>query len=81
MPHNGAPRKPIKKKTQSLAPHGLPIPDIAWLSDKGQPSESGYAYQILEQTEIALRLTLLRILEDQTLFETFSDSVRLDSYF
>jgi hypothetical protein len=61
--------------------HGKPIPDIAWLSDKGQPLESGYAYQLLEQTEIALRVTLLRILENQILFETFADSVRLDSYF
>lgn len=61
--------------------HGLPIPNTAWLSAKGQPFESGYAYQLWEQTDIALRLTLLRILEDQTLFDTFSDSVRLDSYF
>jgi hypothetical protein len=61
--------------------HGLSIPNTAWLSLKGQPLESGYAYQLWEQTEIALRLTLLRILEDQTLFDTFSDSVLLDSFF
>jgi hypothetical protein len=61
--------------------HGLPIPNIAWLSALGQPRESGYAYQLLEQTEIALRLTILRILEDETLFQTFADSARLDSYF
>jgi hypothetical protein len=61
--------------------HGLPISDTAWLSVKGQPLESGYAYQLIEQTEIALRLTLLRILEDQTLFEIFSDSARLDAHF
>jgi hypothetical protein len=61
--------------------HGLPIPDAAWLSVSGQPLESGYAYQLWEQTEIALRLTLLRILEDQTLFDTFSDSTLLDSFF
>jgi hypothetical protein len=61
--------------------HGLPIPNTAWLSIKGQPPESGYAYQLLEQTEIALRLTLLRILEDESFFETFSNSVFLDSYF
>ena len=61
--------------------HGLPIPDPARLSVKGQPSEFGYANQLWEQTEIALRLTLLRILEDQTLFDTFSDSALLDSFF
>jgi hypothetical protein len=61
--------------------HGLPIPNTAWLSITGQPPESGYVYQLLEQTEIALRLTLLRILEHQSLFDTFSDSVLLDSYF
>ncbi len=61
--------------------HGLPIPDAVWLSAKGQPFESGYAYQLWEQTEIALRLTLLRILEDQTLFDTFSDFALLDSFF
>lgn len=60
--------------------HGLRIPDD-WLSGPGQRPESGYAYQLVEQTEIALRLTLLRILEDQTLFDTFSDPHRLDSYF
>jgi hypothetical protein len=61
--------------------HGLPIPNAAWLSAKGQPFESEYAYQLWEQTEIALRLTLLRILEDQKLFDTFSDSALLDSFF
>jgi hypothetical protein len=61
--------------------HGLPIPNTAWLSVNGQPLESGYAYQLLEQTEISLRLTLLRILENQSLFDTFSDSGLLDSYF
>jgi hypothetical protein len=60
---------------------GLLIPNTAWLSIDGQPPESGYAYQLLEQTEIALRLTLLRILEDESFFDTFSDSVLLDSYF
>jgi hypothetical protein len=59
----------------------LPIPDAVWLSTKGRPFESGYAYQLWEQTEIALRLTLLRILEDQTLFDTFSDFALLDSFF
>ncbi len=61
--------------------HGLPIPDAAWLSVQGQPFESGYAYQLWEQTEIALRLTLLRTLEDQKLFDTFSNSALLDSFF
>ena len=68
-------------KLRNAFAHGLPIPDMAWLSAMGQPRESGYAYQLLEQTEIALRLTSLRILEDETLFQTFADSVRLDSYF
>ena len=36
---------------------------------------------MLEQTEILLRLTLLRILEDQMLFDTFSDPHLLDAYF
>jgi hypothetical protein len=61
--------------------HGKLIPDISWLSDKEKPLESGYAYQLMEQTEIALRLTLLRIFEDTTIFDIFSDSVKLDSYF
>lgn len=61
--------------------HGLPIPNTTWLSALGQPLESGFAYQLLEQTEIALRLSLLRILEHQSLFDTFSDSALVDSYF
>jgi hypothetical protein len=68
-------------KLRNAFAHGLSIPNIAWLSAMGQPRESGYAYQLLEQTEIALRLTILRILEDETLFQTFADSARLDSYF
>jgi hypothetical protein len=61
--------------------HGLKIPDPNWLTTPGLPEESGYAYQLLEQTEIVLRLTLLRILEDQTLFDIFSDPALLDAYF
>src|SRR5271157_4080657 len=34
--------------------HGKVIPDITWLPGQGQLYESGYAYQLLEQTEIAL---------------------------
>jgi hypothetical protein len=68
-------------KLRNAFAHGLPIANTAWLSINGHPLESGHAYQLIEQTEIALRLTLLRLLEDQTLFDTFSDSVRLDSYF
>ncbi len=68
-------------KLSNAFAHGKPIPEVNWLADQGQPAESGYAYQLLEQTEIALRLTLLRILEDETLFAIFTDSVRLDAYF
>lgn len=68
-------------KLRNAFAHGLPIPNINWLSDAGQPYESGYAYQLLEQTEIALRLTLLKVLENQLLFDTFSDPVRLEAYF
>ena len=67
-------------KLRNAFAHGLTIPD-SWLSDDGQPPESGYAYQLLEQTEIALRLSLIKILEDQVLFETFSDAARLDAFF
>jgi len=60
--------------------HGKSL-DAAWLSDpKGQP-ETGYAYQLLECTEILLRLTLLRIFEDQALMKTFRDPALLDSFF
>ncbi len=58
--------------------HGLPIQG-QWLST-GSP-ESGYAYQLLECTEILLRLTLLRLFEDSTLFDVFLDPVKLDNYF
>lgn len=68
-------------KLRNAFAHGLPIPNMAWLSAIWQPRESCYAYQLLEQTEIALRLTILRILEDETFFQTFADSARLDSYF
>lgn len=60
--------------------HGLQIDD-QWRSDQGQPWESGYAYQLLECTEILLRETLLKILEDQVLLATFLDPVKLDNYF
>lgn len=61
--------------------HGLCIPVDAWLSAQDQPLESGYAYQLIEQTEIALRLTLIKLLEDHTFFDVFSDAARLDAYF
>jgi hypothetical protein len=67
-------------KLRNAFAHGLPIPDINWLEPK-LPRESGYAYQLIEQTEIALRLTLLKILEKEDLFKTFSDPQRLDEYF
>ncbi len=60
--------------------HGLPIPNPAWLSD---PSclEAGYAYQILECTEILLRITLLKLLEDQNWFDIFLNPAKLDAHF
>jgi hypothetical protein len=67
-------------KLRNAFAHGLTIPD-SWLYADGQPPESGYAYQLLEQTEIALRLSLIKILEDQVLFETFSNATRLDAFF
>jgi hypothetical protein len=64
-------------KLRNAFAHGLPIPDTNWLGEY----EKGYAYQLLEQTEILLRLSLLKILEDPILFETFSDAKKLDAYF
>jgi hypothetical protein len=60
--------------------HGKSIQQ-AWLSDPNGPDETGYAYQLLECTEILLRLTLLRIFEDPSLMRVFRDPVLLDSYF
>jgi hypothetical protein len=60
--------------------HGVPIPE-AWLTKPGSPAETGYAYRLLECTEILLRLTLLKILEDPTLMTVFRDKARLDKYF
>lgn len=68
-------------KLRNAFAHGLQIPDSGWFSEAGHPPESGYAYQVMEQTEISLRLTLLRILEDPSLFDTFSNPQRLDAYF
>ncbi|HEX4134476.1 MAG TPA: hypothetical protein VHY84_07705, partial [Bryobacteraceae bacterium] len=68
-------------KLRNAFAHGLPIPDASWLGALGRPLQEGYAYQLLEQTEILLRLSLLKILEDQRLFETFTDGTKLDSYF
>lgn len=61
--------------------HGGPIPDPNWLSDPQDPQEAGYAYQLMECSEILLRESLLRLLEDQALFDTFLDPVRLDAFF
>ena len=61
--------------------HGGPIPNAGWLSDAHAPSESGYAYQLMECSEILLRESLLRLLEDHALFETFIDANGLDAYF
>ncbi len=58
--------------------HGLSIPG-QWLSTASE--ESGYAYQLLECTEILLRLTLLRLFENSTLFGVFLDPIKLDNYF
>ena len=61
--------------------HGAPIPDPAWLSDVQDPEESGYAYQLMEYTEILLRESLLLILENQVIFDVFVDARRLDANF
>jgi hypothetical protein len=61
--------------------HGAAIPDVAWLSDAHAPRESGYAYQLMECSEILLRESLLRLMEDQALFETFINPNRLDAFF
>jgi hypothetical protein len=68
-------------KLRNAFAHGLRIPDPNWLTAPGQPEETGYAYQLLEQTEILLRMTLVKMLGDQKLFDTFSDLKRLDAYF
>ena len=60
--------------------HGNSVPS-AWLSATAGQAETGYAYQLLECTEIVLRLSLLRIFEDQALMSVFRDPVLLDSYF
>jgi hypothetical protein len=68
-------------KLRNAFAHGLSIPDPKWLTLPGQPEETGYGYQLVEQTEILLRLSLLAILENVTLFSTFSDPKLLDAYF
>ena len=60
--------------------HGKSLPQ-AWLCNPNSQIETGYAYQLLESTEILLRLTLLRIFEDPSLMRVFRDPVLLDSYF
>jgi hypothetical protein len=63
--------------------HGLMVPEAfpsEWLTQAGQPPESGRAYQLLECTEILLRQALLEILRDQNLFDTFRDPKKLDNY-
>jgi len=61
--------------------HGGPIPDTNWLTKSGDPLESGYAYQLLECTEILLRETLLRLFEDPSLFAIFLSPIQLDQHF
>lgn len=61
--------------------HGGPIPDPNWLAKADDPIESGYAYQLLECTEILLRETLLKLLEDPSLFSIFLSPVQLDQHF
>lgn len=68
-------------KLRNAFAHGLRIPDPNWLTPPSLPEETGHAYQILEQTEILLRMTLVKILGYQNLFDTFSDPNRLDAYF
>ena len=68
-------------KLRNAFAHGLSIPDPKWLTTPGQPEETGYGYQLVEQTEILLRLSLLTILESPTVFATFVDPARLDAYF
>ena len=60
--------------------HGSDL-DASWLLNQEEPEEAGYAYQLCECTEILLRTTLLKILENPTLLETFKDPERLDNYF
>jgi hypothetical protein len=60
--------------------HGLTIPD-AWLTPPGHHVYEGYAYQVVECTEILLREALLLILNDQRVFDVFVDSRKLDKYF
>lgn len=61
--------------------HGAAIPDVGWLSAPNVPPESGYAYQLMECSEIMLRESLLLVLEDQAMFDVFVDAARLDAYF
>jgi len=60
--------------------HGLTIPD-AWLTPPGRQVFDGYAYQLCECTEILLRQTLLLVLNDQSMFDIFLDTQKLDRYF
>lgn len=60
--------------------HGVTIP-AAWLSKPRSRPETGYAYQLLECTEITLRISLLRILEDPSLMAVFLDPAKLDRHF
>lgn len=67
-------------KLRNAYVHGKEIPQT-WFSDPNGHPETGYAYQLVECTEIILRLTLLRIFEDQALMNVFLDPARLDGYF
>jgi hypothetical protein len=60
--------------------HGLSIPE-SWLSPTPVDHERGYAYQLLECTEIVLRVTLTKILGDPHLLDVFLDPKKLDRYF
>ncbi len=88
VPTNQQPRRRLQVrevaldifKLRNAFAHGRPMPNPDWLSDPGS-LEGGYAYQLLEQTEILLRLSLLRILQERGLFETFADSSKLDAFF
>jgi hypothetical protein len=60
--------------------HGCKISDPRWLSGATDP-ENGYAYQLVECTEILLRFSLLKILDNPRYYKIFRDPNRLDQFF
>lgn len=59
--------------------HGNSITHEDWLHE--QQPELGYAYQLTECTEILLRLSLLKSLEDSSLLDVLINPTELDNYF